>query len=94
MSNCDLLFAHGERLLGRALAETDVLAAYAHLGTAVAAFVHAGIPYRAAQTRPMLAQVLRRNDREVAGVQARAALSVFEDLRARPRRGCHSRADA
>ena len=67
-------------MLGHALALTDAPAARAHLETALAAFVHAGIPYRAAQTRLLLAQVLRRTDREVAGAEARAALSVFEDL--------------
>src|SRR5207247_2442837 len=50
MSNCDLIVAHGERLLGHALASTDVRAACAHLETALAAFVRAGIPYRAAPT--------------------------------------------
>jgi len=80
VSNCDLIVAHGERLLGHALASTDVRAACAHLETALAAFVRAGIPYRAAQTRLLLARVLGRNDREVAGAEARAALSVFEDL--------------
>jgi len=79
-SNCDLIVAYGERLLGHALAATDVPAACAHLETALAAFVHAGIPYRAAQTRLLLAEVLGRGDREVAGAEARAALSVFEDL--------------
>jgi hypothetical protein len=57
-SHCDLIIAHGERLLGHALAASDVPAACAHLETALAAFVHAGIPYRTAQTRLMLAQVL------------------------------------
>ena len=80
VNGCDLIVAHGERLLGHALASTDVPAACRHLETALAAFIHAGIPYRAAQTRLLLAQVLRRNDREVAGAEARAALSVFEDL--------------
>ena len=80
VSNCDLIVAHGERLLGHALASTDVRAACAHLETALAAFVRAGIPYRAAQTRLLLARVLGPNDREVAGAEARAALSVFEDL--------------
>jgi len=80
VSNCDLIVAHGERLLGHALASTDVRAACAHLETALAAFVRAGIPYRAAQTRLLLARVLGRNQREVAGAEARAALSVFEDL--------------
>ncbi|HEX3310008.1 MAG TPA: LuxR C-terminal-related transcriptional regulator [Streptosporangiaceae bacterium] len=79
-SHCDLIVAHGERLLGHALAASDVPAACAHLETALAAFVHAGIPYRTAQTRLMLAQVLGHRDREVAGAEARAALSVFEDL--------------
>ena len=79
-SNCDLIIAHGERLLGHALAASDVPAACAHLETALAAFVHAGIPYRTAQTRLMLAQVLGHRDREVAGAEARTALAVFEDL--------------
>ena len=80
VNGCQLILAHGERLLGHALALTDVPAARAHLETALAAFVHAGIPYRAAQTRLLLAQVLARADREVAAAEARAALSVFEDL--------------
>jgi DNA-binding CsgD family transcriptional regulator len=80
VNNCDLIVAHGERLLGRAFALTDVAAACTHLETALAAFVHAEIPYRAAQTRLLLARVLGRNDREVAGAEARVALSVFEDL--------------
>ena len=79
-SHCDLIVAHGERLLGHALAASDVPAACAHLETALAAFVHAGIPYRTAQTRLMLAQVLGHRDREVAGAEARTALMVFEDL--------------
>ena len=62
------------------LASTDVPAACAHLETALAAFIHAGIPYRTAQTRLLLAQVLGRSDPELAGAEARAALSVFEDL--------------
>ena len=52
----------------------------AHLEAALAAFVQAGIPYRAAQTRLLPARVLGPDDREVAGAEARAALSVFEDL--------------
>jgi DNA-binding NarL/FixJ family response regulator len=80
VNNCHLIIAHGERLLGQALALTDPHAARAHLETALAAFVHAGIPYRAAQTRLRLAQVLRHADREVARAEARAALAVFEDL--------------
>jgi len=80
VNDCQLIIAHGERLLGHALAPTDASAARMHLETALAAFVNAGIPYRAAQTRLLLAQVFRRADREVAVAEARAALSVFEDL--------------
>ena len=80
VNNCHLIIAHGERLLGQALAPTDPHAAREHLETALTAFVHAGIPYRAAQTRLRLAQVLGHADREVAGAEARAALAVFEDL--------------
>ena len=79
-SGCHLIVAHGERLLGHALAVADVSAACAHLEAALGAFAQAGIPYRTAQTRLLLARVLGRNDREVAGAEARAALSVFEDL--------------
>jgi DNA-binding CsgD family transcriptional regulator len=82
-SNCQLIVAHGERLLGHALASADVPAACRHLEEALAAFVQAGIPYRAAQTRLLLARVLGQDDREVAGAEARVALSVFEDLGAR-----------
>ncbi len=80
VNGCDLIVAHGERLLGHALASTDVQAGCTHLETALAAFIQAGIPYRAAQTRLLLAQVLAQNDRALAGAEARAALSVFEDL--------------
>ena len=80
VNNCPLIVAHGERLLGHALASAEPLAAGRHLEAALAAFVHAGIPYRAAQTRLLLAQLLRGSDPDVAGAEARAALSVFEDL--------------
>ncbi len=79
-NSCQLVVAHGERLLGHALAATDVSDACAHLETALAAFVRAGIPYRTAQTRLLLAQLLRGSDVEVAGAEARTAFSVFEAL--------------
>src|SRR5258707_6552673 len=80
VNDCHLIVAHGERLLGHALASTDVPAACAHLETALAAFIHAGIPYRTAQTRLLLAQVLRRSDPELAGAEAPPPLSAFEEL--------------
>ena len=73
-SGCHLIVAHGERLLGHALVSTDVSAACAHLETALAAFIQAGIPYRAAQTRLLLAQVLRR--RRPGGGRGRGAHGV------------------
>jgi DNA-binding CsgD family transcriptional regulator len=79
-SNCQLIIAHGERLVGHALGRADVRAACTHLETALAAFTQAGLPYRTAQTRLLLAQVLGRSDPEVAGAEARTALSDFEDL--------------
>jgi DNA-binding CsgD family transcriptional regulator len=79
-NSCDPIVAHGERLLGHALAPADIPAARTHLETALAAFTQAGIPYRAAQTRLSLARVLGRSDREVAGAEARVALAAFEDL--------------
>ena len=63
-SNCHLIVAHGERLVGHALASTDVLAACGHLETALAAFAQAGIPYRTAQTRLLLARLLKGSDLE------------------------------
>jgi DNA-binding CsgD family transcriptional regulator len=78
--SCDLIVAHGERLVGRGFAAADARVARMHLETALAAFTRAGNPYRAAQTRLLLAQLLGRGDREVAGVEARAALAAFEDL--------------
>jgi DNA-binding CsgD family transcriptional regulator len=80
VNECHLIVAHGERLLGHALASRDVTAACGHLEAALAAFIQAGIPYRTAQTRLLLARVLGDSDREVAGAEARVALSVFEDL--------------
>jgi hypothetical protein len=56
-SNCHLIVAHGERLVGQALASTDPAAARKHLEVALGAFAQAGIPYRAAQTRLLLAQL-------------------------------------
>jgi DNA-binding CsgD family transcriptional regulator len=79
-NDCHLIVAYGERLLGHALASTDAPAARTHLETALAAFIYAGIPYRTAQTRLLLARALRRDDPVVAGAEARAALAVFEDL--------------
>jgi DNA-binding CsgD family transcriptional regulator/predicted negative regulator of RcsB-dependent stress response len=80
VNDCHVIVAHGERLLGHALVSTDVSGARTHLETALAAFIQAGIPYRAAQTRLLLAQVLAPNAPEVAASEARVALSAFEDL--------------
>ncbi len=79
-NDCHLIAAHGHRLLGHALAAIGAAEARGQLEAALTAFVQAGIPYRAAQTRLSLAELLRQADCAVAAAEARAALSVFEDL--------------
>jgi DNA-binding CsgD family transcriptional regulator len=79
-NDCHLIVAQGQRLLGHALARTDAAAACRHLESALAAFIQAEIPYRAAQTRLSIAALLRHTDAVVATAEARTALSVFEDL--------------
>jgi tetratricopeptide (TPR) repeat protein len=58
--DCHLIVAYGRRLLGHALAATDVTGARGQLEAALLAFTQAEIPYRAAQTRLSLAGLLRR----------------------------------
>jgi DNA-binding CsgD family transcriptional regulator len=79
-NDCHLAVARGQRLLGNALATTDTSAACTHLESALAAFIQAEIPYRAAQTRLSLAALLRHSNVQVASAEASTALSVFEDL--------------
>ena len=81
---CHQIVAHGERLLGEALAATDSAAARAHLEVALAAFARSEIPYRSAQAGLALARVLRDADPTAAAAAGRAALTVFEDLGAGP----------
>ncbi len=86
--DCQIIIGYGEGLVGEALVSTEGVGARDHLESALAAFVNAGIPYRAAQTRLALARLLRQSEREVAGAEARTALTVFEDL------GAGAQADA
>jgi ATP/maltotriose-dependent transcriptional regulator MalT len=79
-NDCHLIVARGHRLLGNALAATDTAAACAHLESALAAFIRAEIPYRAAQTRLSIAALLRHTNAAVAAAEGRTALSAFEDL--------------
>jgi DNA-binding CsgD family transcriptional regulator len=79
-NDCHLIVAYGQRLLGLGLAVTDAAAAGAHLELALAAFVQAEIPFRAAQTRLSIASSLRYTDADVAAAEAATALSIFEDL--------------
>ena len=80
VNDCHVIVAYGARLLGHALATTDAAAACAHLESALAAFIQADMPYRAAQTRLSLAQLLCHSDTVVAVGEARSALSALEDL--------------
>jgi DNA-binding CsgD family transcriptional regulator len=80
MNDCHLIVAYGHRLLGHALATADPTQACMHLESALAAFIRASIPYRAAQTRLLLAKLLRETDAALSAAEARMALSMFEDL--------------
>jgi DNA-binding CsgD family transcriptional regulator len=79
-SDCHLVVARGQRLLGHVLTTTDTSAACTHFESALSAFIRAELPYRAAQTRLSIAMLLRASDAAVASAEASMALSVFEDL--------------
>jgi len=77
---CSVMVAHGERLLGQALATAADVAAKRHLDAALGEFVRLEMPFEAARTRLLIAQVLRELEPEVAEAEARSALAVFESL--------------
>jgi len=77
------MVAHGERLLGRALATGKVAMARQHLHVALREFVRLRMPFETARTRSLTAQALREFEPELAEAEARAALAVFENLGAR-----------
>lgn len=72
--SCGLVCARGHRLLGRALAHRE------DLDAAIAEFSRLGMSYETARTRLILATVMRTQEPSVAAAEARAALTVFEDL--------------
>jgi DNA-binding CsgD family transcriptional regulator len=79
--DCRLMVARGERLWGHGLAKRgEGDAARLHLEAALSEFVRLGMPFEAARAHLMLAEALRALDPEVAVVEARSALAVFEDL--------------
>jgi len=78
--DCALIVAYGRRAYGRVLASTEPARARRELEAALRAFVQAETPYRAAQTRLQLADLLRESDPDVATAEARIALTTFEDL--------------
>jgi DNA-binding CsgD family transcriptional regulator len=71
---CAIARARGHRLLGRALARRQ------DFDAATADFARLGMRYEVARTRLLLASAVRASEPEVARGEARAALSVFEDL--------------
>lgn len=81
--DCPAIMARGERVRGRALRPTDGAAARRHLAAAISEFVRMGMPYEAARTRLMLAEVAVDTDAELAAAEAGAALVIFESLGAR-----------
>jgi DNA-binding CsgD family transcriptional regulator len=82
-SGCSVMVAHGERLLGHAFATGKEATARQHLHAALREFVRLGMPLETARTRFLIAQVHRELDPELAEAEARAALTVFENLGAR-----------
>jgi DNA-binding CsgD family transcriptional regulator len=79
---CSVMVAHGERLRGHALATAEKAATRRHLEAALGEFVRLEMPFEAARTRLLIAQALRDLEPEVAAAEARAALAIFESLRA------------
>jgi len=77
---CRVMRAHGKRLRGQALAATTDATASKHLDAALREFIHLEMPYEAARTRLLIAEILRERDPEVAEAEARSALAVFEEL--------------
>jgi DNA-binding CsgD family transcriptional regulator/SAM-dependent methyltransferase len=80
---CDELVARGQRALGRTrLHQADHGAARRHLETALAAFARLEFPYETARARLSLALALSADagTRDLAVVEARAALGEFESL--------------
>jgi DNA-binding CsgD family transcriptional regulator len=71
---CELLVAHGERALGRALEEP------ARFERALAAFARLGMPLEAGRARLLLAEALRDAEPEAAIAEARIAHDAFEAL--------------
>lgn len=78
---CRIIGARGERLRGHALAtRADVSSSRRHLDAAVSLFIRLEMPLELARTRRLLAETLREVEPEVAVLEARAALTVFEEL--------------
>jgi ATP/maltotriose-dependent transcriptional regulator MalT len=84
---CQVMFARGERLRGRALAAGANEAANRHLEVALREFVRLEMPFETARTRLLLAQALHEHESEVAEAEARAALVIFENLGAKEKAG-------
>jgi DNA-binding CsgD family transcriptional regulator len=79
--NCPSITARGERVLGCALAAThDPAAARGHLETALSIFARLELPFEAARTRMLLAEILPVGERDTAIVEARSALATFDRL--------------
>lgn len=79
-NDCPAVLAYGQRLRGNARVGSDPSAAVAQFEAAIASFASAELPYRAAQTRLALAHLVAGLTPEVSAAEARAALTVFEDL--------------
>jgi DNA-binding NarL/FixJ family response regulator len=72
--DCTTIHAQGERLVGHARESGQ------HLEVALSEFTRLGMPYEAARTRLILAEVVHTVTPEVAVAEARTALRAFEGL--------------
>lgn len=77
---CETLRAHGERLMGHALAAQGTATAREHLELALSIFGRLGMPLQGARTRLLLAKAVREADPKLATAEADAALAAFEAL--------------
>jgi DNA-binding NarL/FixJ family response regulator/Tfp pilus assembly protein PilF len=79
--DCELLFARGERALGRALAATDDRDdAISHIERGLSVFARLELSLEAARSRLLLTEVLSEREPEAAIAAGRAALDSFEEL--------------
>lgn len=80
LTGCAVLEARGRRLLGRVGLAGDDPDARAHLETATALFGQLHMPFEAALTQVLLAQLIAQTEPQAADAELRASLAVLDGL--------------